>query len=67
MNFVWLAEASSSYSDAELLRWQDFQCLTSYDDKRLRLASRGIPALDKLLADGYPDKSAIPISGAKVS
>jgi len=28
------------------------------------LASSGIPALDKLLADGYPDKSAILITGA---
>jgi len=29
----------------------------------LRLASSGIPALDKLLADGYPDKSAILVVG----
>jgi KaiC/GvpD/RAD55 family RecA-like ATPase len=28
------------------------------------LASSGIPALDKLLADGYPDKSAILVTGA---
>jgi KaiC/GvpD/RAD55 family RecA-like ATPase len=29
----------------------------------LRLASSGIPALDSLLADGYPDKSAILVIG----
>ena len=29
----------------------------------MRLASSGIPALDKLLADGYPDKSAILVVG----
>jgi KaiC/GvpD/RAD55 family RecA-like ATPase len=29
----------------------------------MRLASSGIPALDKLLVDGYPDKSAILIVG----
>lgn len=29
----------------------------------MRLASSGIPALDKLLADGYPDKSAVLIVG----
>jgi len=29
----------------------------------VRLASSGIPALDKLLADGYPDKSSILIVG----
>lgn len=27
------------------------------------MASSGIPALDKMLADGYPDKSAILIVG----
>ncbi len=29
----------------------------------MRLASSGIPALDKLLADGYPDRSAVLIVG----
>lgn len=29
----------------------------------MRLASSGIPALDKLLADGYPDRSAVLIIG----
>lgn len=30
----------------------------------MRLASSGIPALDKLLADGYPDKSSVLVTGA---
>jgi circadian clock protein KaiC len=29
----------------------------------MRLASSGVPALDKLLADGYPDKSAVLVVG----
>jgi KaiC/GvpD/RAD55 family RecA-like ATPase len=30
----------------------------------LRLTSSGIPALDKLLGDGYPDRSAVLVTGA---
>ena len=37
--------------------------LTHHQENPLRLASSGIPSLDKLLVDGYPDKSAILIVG----
>ena len=37
--------------------------LTHFAAIGLRLASSGIPALDKLLTDGYPDKSAVLVVG----
>lgn len=45
-------------------RVRAFQTLTLKSGNTLRLASSGIPALDKLISDGYPDKSAILVVGA---
>ena len=39
------------------------QRLTQKTSARVRLASSGIPALDKMLVDGYPDRSAVLIVG----
>ena len=44
-------------------RNRTFQRLTQFYGKGMCLASSGVPALDKLLADGYPDKSSILIVG----